>query len=198
MQILRLFQYRLELLQSCSTQKELFPCWSCHFFIWSKCRLHVWNKVGWSIPVVQPTSVDLVLSLAHSCAIFPLETTRDQDWNTPKYNRWLSLKVYHWATILGEGSCYQSGWIFEKVTKGGGTVVHKGSWWRSRHILGKWPKFLTQSFQAYNTEFYNIPMSISYIDIAYLVRAAKSYIGDTYVKMKPKLIVYNTYVAWRG
>ena len=41
-------------------------------------------------------------------------------------------------------------------------------------------------------------MSISYNDIAYLVRAAKSDIGDTCIKMNPKLIVYNTYVAWRG
>ena len=167
MQILRLFQYRLELLQSCSTQKKLFPCWSCHFFIWSKCRLHVWNKVGWSIPVVQPTRVDLVLSLAHSCAIFPLETTRDQDWNTPKYNRWLSLKVYHWATILGEGSCYQSGWIFEKVTKGGAQWFIRGVdgevdifWVNGQNFLLNLFKPITLNFIIYQCQSHTLTLHI--------------------------------------
>ena len=65
-------------------------------------------------------------------------------------------------------------------------VVHKVGWCRTRPILGKWPKFLIQSFQAYNTELYTIWMSISYTDIEYLVRAAKSDIGDTCIKDEPK------------
>ena len=73
-----------------------------------------------------------------------------------------------------------------KSAKGRGTVVHKGGWWENRYILDKWPKFLIQSFQAYNTEFYTISMSISYNDIEYLMRAAKSDIGDTCIKDEPK------------
>ena len=41
-------------------------------------------------------------------------------------------------------------------------------------------------------------MSSSHNDIEYLVRATKSDIGDACIKDEPKLIVFNTYVAWRG
>ena len=54
------------------------------------------------------------------------------------------------------------------------TVVHKGGWWGNRPILGKWPKFLIQSFQVYNTEFYTISMSY------------QSDIGGTCIKDEPK------------
>ena len=47
-------------------------------------------------------------------------------------------------------------------------------------------KFLIQSFQAYNTEFYTIWMSILYNDFEYLVRAAKSDIGNACIKDEPK------------
>ena len=49
----------------------------------------------------------------------------------------------------------------DQIRARGGTVLHKVGWWRNRPILGKRPKFLIQSFQAYNTEFYTISMSIN-------------------------------------
>ena len=75
-----------------------------------------------------------------------------------------------------------------------GKVPKVGAQWFTRGVDEKidifWisgQNFLIQSFQAYNTEFYTISMSISYNDIEYLMRAAKSDIGDTCIKDEPKI-----------